>query len=171
MTSLVCETHRARIEQIGPRDVEDMHLVYGDPLVVGFVDNGEPLDRAGCVRWVEVTEANVRTRGYGMCIVRCRETRELIGFIGLVHPGGQEVPEIKYALRPQWWGRGYASELVAGLTSHGITHLGMDRIIATVHPENTASARVLKRCGYRLIETRTNEDGSETLVFGFEPSR
>lgn len=165
MTTVVCETLRAKIEEIGLGDVDDMHLVYGDPRVVRYVDCGEPLDRAGCVRWVEVTEQNVLTRGYGMCIVRCRVTREMIGFIGLVHPGGQDLPEIKYALSPRWWGRGFASELVAGLTAYGFQQLGMGRIIATVHPENSASVRVLERCGFGLHEQRTNEDGTCTLVY------
>ena len=29
----------------------------------------------------------------------------------------------------------------------GFHHLGLERIVAVVHPENAASARVLERCG------------------------
>ena len=44
-----------------------------------------------------VTAENYDHRGYGMFALVERETGAVVGFCGLVHPGGQTEAEIKYA--------------------------------------------------------------------------
>ncbi len=55
--------------------------------------------------------------------------------------------EIGYALREDIWNRGYGTELAQALIETGFTTLGMHRVWATVHPQNTASVRVLEKAG------------------------
>lgn len=52
---------------------------------------------------------------YGDADVVERRAMDVIGFCGLVHPNGQPDAEIKYALRREQWGQGFASEAAAGL--------------------------------------------------------
>jgi RimJ/RimL family protein N-acetyltransferase len=165
MTPIVFETSRLFARQITSADVDALLAVYGDAEAMQWVGHGQALDRAQCEQWVTVTHRNYTTRGYGMVALVERQSGAVIGFCGLVHPDGQPEAEIKYALRREFWGQGLATEAAAALLTYGATVLGLDCIIATVAPANTASQRVLIKAGMRLDQTRRNEDGTFTQVF------
>ena len=60
-----------------------------------WVGEGKPITQIQCEEWFKVTEANYAKRGYGMFALDHRDSGRVVGFAGLVHPGGQVEPEIK----------------------------------------------------------------------------
>jgi RimJ/RimL family protein N-acetyltransferase len=56
---------------------------------------------------------------------------------------------IGYAIAPQYWGKGYATEAVKRLLGFGFEKLDLHRIYAPCTPANLASARVLEKVGMR----------------------
>ncbi|MEQ1506768.1 MAG: GNAT family N-acetyltransferase, partial [Myxococcota bacterium] len=116
--------------------------------------------------WVEVTDRNLALRGYGMATVTWAETGAAIGFCGLVHPDGQPEAELKYAFARDWWGRGLATEVAAGVLRYGVEQLGLRAVIATVAPGNAASRRVLEKVGLVRRADRIHDDGTATIVYG-----
>ena len=163
------ETARLVIRRIVPGDAAAMHAVYGDAEAMRWVADGLPLARERCEEWVRVTERNYAARGYGMFTVLLRDSNEVVGFCGLVHPGGQADSEIKYAFHRAHWGKGYATEVATAMLRYGASVHGLSRIIATAAPENLASHRVLAKAGMRPEEPRRAEDGAVTLVFSWQP--
>lgn len=159
------ETPRLFARRVIAADAGMMHAVYGDAVNMRWVGDGQPLDRSQCVYWIEVTHRNYATRGYGMLTFVARDSGDIVGFGGLVHPGGQPEAEIKYALRPEYHGRGLATEAAAGLLEYGAAAHGIRFVIATVAPENLASQRVLLKAGMQQGELRRNDDGSFTQYF------
>lgn len=158
-------TERLLVRRLDADDLDALHAVYGDREAMHFVEDGEPLSRARCAEWVTVTERNYATRGYGMSAVVLAAAGEVVGFCGLVHPGGQRQAELKYAYQRAHWGGGLASEAARAMLAHGAAAHGLERIIATVAPEHTASQRVLSKAGMTHHATRRNDDGSITEVF------
>jgi [ribosomal protein S5]-alanine N-acetyltransferase len=57
--------------------------------------------------------------------------------------------DIGYAIRQGEWGKGYATAVARQLLDIGFGPLGLHRIWATVHPDNTAGVRVLEKVGLR----------------------
>jgi len=55
---------------------------------------------------------------------------------------------IGYKLLPEYTGKGYATQAVKRLTDEAITDEELHRIVAYVQPDNTASIRVLEKCGF-----------------------
>jgi RimJ/RimL family protein N-acetyltransferase len=55
--------------------------------------------------------------------------------------------EIGFSLRRDRWGDGLATEAARLLLAFGFGPLGLHRIAATAHPDNTASLRVLEKVG------------------------
>ena len=53
--------------------------------------------------------------------------------------------ELGYALNRHYWGQGYITEAAQALLAFGWTQLHLHRIVATCHPENQASERVLQK--------------------------
>jgi ribosomal-protein-alanine N-acetyltransferase len=159
------ETERLRCRRWRPEDLDTLYAVYSDREAMRWVGDGEPITLSECEEWFKVTEANYAKRGYGMFALESRLSKAVIGFCGLVHPGGQAEPEVKYAFLREHWGAGLASEAVPALLAYAATHHHLVRIIATVAPENLASQRVLSKAGMRLAHPRENSDGSLTNVY------
>jgi RimJ/RimL family protein N-acetyltransferase len=145
-----------------------MFAVYGDADAMRWVGDGGPITQEGCAKWLEVTANNYRVRGYGMFALLDRRTGEVVGFCGLVHPGGQVDAEIKYALKRSYWGAGLATEAASAMLAYGATKHNLAEIIATTAPENAASHRVLLKAGMRRAELRDNGDGTLTQVFRWQ---
>lgn len=162
---MLFRTPRLDVRRLTADDLDAMHAVYGDAAAMRWVADGRGLDRDGCRRWIEKTLDNYRVRGYGMSALALPATGVVVGFCGLVHPDGQQLPEIKYALRRKFWGRGLASEAARGMLGYGARVFGLREVIATTDPDNAASHRVLEKAGMRAAETRRNDDGSHTKVY------
>lgn len=163
--STVLETRRLLCRRWKPSDFDALYALYSDPIVVRWVGDGTPITRPECEQWFEVTAANYARRGYGMFALEEKASGSVVGFAGLVHPGGQQDAEIKYAFSRSCWGQGLAGEIVPALLRYGAQAHALRRIVATVAPENVASQRVLLKAGATLVQRRTNDDGSATLVF------
>jgi RimJ/RimL family protein N-acetyltransferase len=168
---VIFETPRLFARQIEPADVTAMHKVYGDADAMRWVGDGKPLDLSECRHWIEVTLRNYAKRGYGMFALASRDTGAIIGFCGLVHPGGQSEAELKYALSRAYWGKGLATEAAAAMLSFAASAQGIERVIATVDPDNIASQRVLLKAGMCRGPDRQEEDASTTLVFVWQQER
>ena len=149
-----------------PSDIDPIFEVYSDPKVARWIDDGTPITREESLAWLDVTSANYAKRGYGMFALQDKESGDVAGFVGLVHPDGQIDAEIKYALRQSHWGRGLASEVVKATASYGAGALGLTKIIATVAPQNKASQRVLEKAGFAFVEERF--DDGEASEFYYE---
>ena len=93
--------------------------------------------------------------------------REGERFCGLAEMYGlrDEIHKISigYRLAEPYWGRGIASETVAMMTGHLLYKAGIEIITASTMIENKASARVLVKNGFALVNSCVDEDwGYET---------
>lgn len=79
-----------------------------------------------------------------------KETAGIIGTIGF-HDWSTEHKraEIAYALLPEYWGNGYATEAVKEVTTYGFHELNLTRIGAVVFTENKASNVLLIKLGFQ----------------------
>lgn len=168
MSNILFETTRLAARPLQPADLPALLDVYGDADAMRWVGEGRAITTEECIAWLEVTAANYQRHGYGMCALVERESGTVVGFCGLVHPGGQPEAEIKYAFRRSCWGRGFATEAARALLAWGAARHGLRRVIATTAPENTASHRVLTKAGMRAAGLRQNDDGSRTQLFAWE---
>jgi RimJ/RimL family protein N-acetyltransferase len=58
-----------------------------------------------------------------------------------------EEVEVGWHLRPDRWGRGYATEAARAMLAYAFEILRLPEVLAVVYKENTASIRVCKRLG------------------------
>jgi RimJ/RimL family protein N-acetyltransferase len=164
LATVLFQTQRILCRQWVDSDLEAIYDVYSDEEGSRWVGDGTPITREESVRWLDVTFSNYSLRGYGMSTLIEKESDEVVGFCGLVHPGGQETAEIKYAFSKSRWGLGYASEVVPAMISYGQNEHGLNRIIATVADGNKASQRVLQKSGL-VRSDEYEEDGQTVLVY------
>lgn len=165
MEETVFHTERLAVRRWTEADLPSLFAVYSDREAMRWVGDGNPLSHEDCARWLDITRNNYATRGYGMFAVEARSEPGLVGCCGLVHPGGQADPEIKYAYLRSHWGRGFATEAAHGMIRYGLRSHGLKLIVASAAPENAASHRVLVKAGMQHGHLRANGDGSFTQMF------
>jgi len=71
---------------------------------------------------------------------------ELVG-IATLHQRSTDTAAVGYVLRPDVWGRGYATLAVRHLLDLARRH-GVSQVQARHHPDNPASGRVLTKAGF-----------------------
>lgn len=71
--------------------------------------------------------------------------------------------EIGYIVHPDYWGKGYATEVATLLINFGFDTLSLHRIFATCDPRNVGSSKVLGKVGMtqegRMRENMLLEEG------------
>lgn len=75
-----------------------------------------------------------------------RETRGLVGSIGIVIEGGKMM--CGYVFGRDHWGKGYATEALTWLADWGLAQPGLQRVWAFCDVGNPASARVMEKSGF-----------------------
>lgn len=85
--------------------------------------------------------------GYGHWALVMHETGQIIGWNGLEFLPDTNETEVGYLLSRAFWGKGYATEAANAAVQFGINKIRLNEIIGLTHPENTASQRVLEKCG------------------------
>ncbi len=90
-------------------------------------------------------QSSWKTRGYAPWGVFT--DGQLIGQCGLNFVPEFEETEVLWALRPDAWGKGYATEAARAALTFGFETIQLDLIFAVTKPDNTASQAVMKRLG------------------------
>lgn len=106
---------------------------------------------------------------HGFAVVH-RASDSVIGSTGFKGPPDAEgVVEIAYGIAPAYQGRGYATEAAAALVAFAFNRAQVKLVRAHTLPTNTASIRVLAKCGF----THTGEvvDPEDGLVWRWNSAR
>lgn len=86
-------------------------------------------------------------RAYGPYAVVEKASREVVGTVGLWFPGEWPEPELKWALRRRFWGKGYATEAASAVRDMVQMSLKWSRLISLIFPGNRRSVAVASRLG------------------------
>lgn len=144
-------TARLTLREFTADDWHAMHAYQQEPAYLRFydrerVDEDDARALVGAFRSWGAEEPRARVQ----LAITLRETGELIGNVGLRRETAEaRVAEMGYELAPAHWGRGYATESARALVDWGFDDAGLARVHAHCIAENTASAGVLRKLGFR----------------------
>ncbi|MBS1816393.1 MAG: GNAT family N-acetyltransferase [Acidobacteria bacterium] len=88
-----------------------------------------------------------------MFAISLRDTREVVGGIGLHRRGSADMLEIGYWLGAGKTGFGYATEAAHAMTTMALNQPGVTTIRIRCDPKNVRSAAVPRRLGYLYVTT------------------
>lgn len=79
-----------------------------------------------------------------------RDTGDVVGDVALwLVSEEHRTGEVGFVLKPEFTGRGYATEMTAELLRVGFDELGLHRVVGRLDARNASSAAVLERLGMR----------------------
>jgi len=108
----------------------------------------EAPDQAGWFAWYAVAE------------IDGSDSPVLVASGGFLGPPLDGEVEIGYSVLPGYQGRGFATEMVAGLVSWATRQAGVARVVAETEWANPASVRVLLKAGFTPAGTAREPGGT-----------
>ncbi len=79
-----------------------------------------------------------------------KATGRVVGPVGFWYPNDWPEPEIKWALAPQYQGRGFASEAARAVQRAGREYMPETPLISFIHADNQPSLRLAAAIGATL---------------------
>ncbi len=141
----VLRTARLTLRPLLPADAEAYAAMRYHPEVARWLiaAPGDPVD-AACASIGRFAEQWTE-RGYSPWGLF--DDGRLIGHCGLNHVAEFDATEVLWALHPDAWGKGYATEAARAAVAFGFDTIGLELIFAITKPDNLASQAVVKRLG------------------------
>lgn len=131
-----------------------LDAVNGDAEVMRYLNDGVPFSRHESRELSIAIGRHWEHYGFGLWAAVEKASGQTLGFVGLCHPLWFPVllpaVEVGWRLRREAWGLGYATEGARAALAAGFGVLGLDDVIALVHPDNVRSAAVTRRLDMRL---------------------
>ncbi|MGY1711139.1 GNAT family N-acetyltransferase [Geodermatophilus sp. SYSU D00758] len=141
--------------------------LFADPAVMRYVGTGEVRDPAWYAAFVRRQQELAReTR---LCLWSVLVEDRVVGFAG-IQPwpqpwGPRGESEIGWRLGRRSWGRGYATT-AARIALHRAREVGLPRVVALVHADNTPSLAVAGRLGMTEEAVLRAPGGAPVRQFG-----
>ncbi|MCM3587442.1 GNAT family N-acetyltransferase [Mesobacillus maritimus] len=86
-------------------------------------------------------------------IIVHKQDQRIIGDMGFKGgPNEDGVIDLGYSIVPSYQGKGYATEMGKAMVEWGRSNSAVQKVIATCHPENLASIRVLEKIGFHVTK-------------------
>jgi ribosomal-protein-alanine N-acetyltransferase len=164
---IIFETSRLILRKLQANDLEDLCRLYEDSDIRRYFPDGvrnrvqtkEELD------WYLAGGPSENAR-LGLWATIHRPTNRFVGRCGLIPwliDGKSEI-EVAYLLDKKFWRQGLGSEVARALVQYAWQELGLTRLIALIHPMNTASIRTATSVGF-AFERQVIAKGQNAQLF------
>ncbi|MET3193780.1 GNAT family N-acetyltransferase [Bacillus sp. OAE603] len=157
------ETERCFINSFQKLDYDDVKKLYINKKVRNFL-GGIPEEDSIRVVLDEMLNSNEDSYYW---IVREIQTDTFIGLVSLTPHHDGLFLEISYQFLPNWWGSGYATEVVQVIIKYALNELKLTKVVAETQIANTPSCKLLEKLGMEL-EKKIIRFGAEQAIYSIE---
>lgn len=159
-------TDRLRLEPIGLEHVDDIWRLHQYDEIAAWYEGKWSRERARTS--VARRAEGWRTDGVQKWIAYDRVSGELVGRggVSIQEVDGRTRHEVGWVVRPELWGRGYATEIGRAGLSFAFDDLGVDEVVAFTVVQNVRSQAVMERLGMRFVhEYHDHRDGALCVLY------
>lgn len=164
---MIFETKRLLVRKYGIDDSEDFYLLNSNPIVMKYIR--APKTRQQSLQFLHENIGYYdQFLSYGRWALIEKSSEKFIGSF-MLRPS-ISIPnkiELGYALLPEYWGKGYATESVKAGLEYAFKHLRLPVVVAITQPGNTLSQKVLTKSGF-IRQSDVVENGRIINLFSIE---
>lgn len=147
MTIPTLTTPRLTLRPWEEGDAQGLFAILQQPGIFRYFPKTTPPPRPWIDKYIQHHARHWQERGCGHWAVVTLGEGSLVGWTGLEYLPELEQVELAYLLSRDAQGKGLATDAAQAALKFGFDTCHLPEIIALVHPENTASIRVLEKCG------------------------
>ena len=143
-------TRRLRLRRFEPRDAAGLHVCFGDLDAMRFWNfpaSKTLAETEKSLGWLGKTTSPYDHLAWAVCK---KSNDQCIGMVNYHHRDARNRRlELGYIIAPKHQGNGFGTEAVRAVLDYCADELNVHRVEALIHPENTASRRLVERLGFR----------------------
>jgi RimJ/RimL family protein N-acetyltransferase len=157
-------SERLKYRPVATTDLHEFHGLVTDEHIRRYLMDGNIVPPDWSAAQILRSQTLFDSLGVGIWLVHERQTSELVGFCGfLVLPEVHARPELVYALRERFTGRGFATEMARASIAQARANTPFE-IVASVDEINTPSVRVLEKVGFHRVGSQPGAFGNMLLL-------
>ena len=141
--------YRIDIKKFDENDFQEYFMLVSNESIMEMI-TGRALEREEAeVRYEKLLEGNKIHESFGSFMVFEKESGKFIGYGKMILDKEKKTEaETGYMLFPEYWGRGYATEITRLLVEKAEETGMLEKVNAIIDPENQASRNVLLKNGF-----------------------
>lgn len=161
-------TNRLTLRPLVKSDASNLFSLDSNPEVLRFLGN-QPIESIEQVYiYLENIMQQYTKNGIGRWAIIEKETSLFVGWAGLKYidtpiNGHNFFYDVGYRLKPEFWGKGYATESTVAWIEYAKNHLNLKELYSITHIDNRASQNVLQKCGFLRKYTFLDTIHDETI--------
>lgn len=165
--TMTIETTRLILRPFEPADAEAAFGWFGDAVVMRYSPGGPDASLEQTTARLVRYQEHQATHGFSKWIILERGSGRPIGDSGLLRLPDYGWIDLGFRLAPPYWGKGLATEAASAWVRAAFGPLQLHRLTAFVHPDNSASIRVLAKLGF-TVARRDMMMGMSAILFSLE---
>lgn len=164
-SNLIIETERLLLRPFTLNDIKPSHEMNKDAEVSKFTGDGGVVSEQEIERRIkEDVLGDYIKHGFGRLAVELKSEKKFIGFAGLKYLEDLKEVDLGYRFMSKYWRKGIATEAAIACVNLGFTALNLNKLIAMVLPQNTASINVLNKLKFKFTKNII-EDGETANLY------
>lgn len=148
--NIIVETERLIIREFENDDVLSLYKIESDSRIVKYMTWSKLKTLSECRRQIKNYISSYKTNKLNSWAIVEKETNEVIGITQLVYSNKIKGVEIGTKILPEYWSKGYASELSRAVVNYGLYELDLDEITAVTDINNAGAIKSLINMGMTL---------------------
>jgi RimJ/RimL family protein N-acetyltransferase len=151
--------------RVGSEHLPQLAEMNADPRVMRWIGGVGTAEESR--DWLADKQAHWREHGFGVwALDESWGRHEFVGRAGLQYIDVDGAPQVEllYALRPEHWGKGYATEVSSALLVIAFQVLCLPEVVAVALPSNRRSRHVLEKLGF-AYEREVLHDGERNAYY------
>jgi RimJ/RimL family protein N-acetyltransferase len=157
------ETERLILRAPAEADFPVYETFYADAEASAYY--GGPLSSLQAWKKLASDLGHWQLRGFGMWSMVEKQTGQMIGAVGLVHPEGWPRSELTWWVIPAGRRKGYALEASRAAINFGYNQLGWEMVETHMDDNNAAARNLALKLGGEVIDRIVFPDGLERNIY------
>ena len=156
------KTERISLRYPAMSDLDDFAEMNADSQIMQFIGSGVPYSLEKSSDTLTMLIDHWKTHGFGLWMLRNRQSESFIGFAVFNYPEGQDGIELGWRLRSECWGKGYAFEAANFALNYAKENFDEYRLIHRIQTENKRSINLALKLGSQFL--RYEKDGDRDVA-------
>jgi [ribosomal protein S5]-alanine N-acetyltransferase len=144
------ESERLIFRKPIPEDSTDILFIRSNDEIMKYMDVVRFVSIEDAEKFIALIDESYKTqKGITWGIIE-KSSGKFIGYFGFWRMIPEHCrAEIGYALKPEFWGKGYMSETIAVMMKFGFNNIKLHSVEGNVNPDNINSIKVLEKFGFQ----------------------
>lgn len=148
--NIIVETERLIIREFEENDILSLYKIESDTRIIEFIPWSKLSTLNDCRKQIKKYISNYNKFKLNTWAVVLKESDEVIGITQLIYSNKIKGVEIGTKILPEYWSKGYASELSKSVVHYGLYDLEIDEITAVTDINNAGAIKSLINMGMTL---------------------